>query len=303
MSQATDYLLSLDPSVRVRAQEAFNNDQSGRLPGTFIDPYNFFGRRKQTIADVIANNPLIGETLDSQGQFDIPWNARFFGGVNDDDIAKALALKAQRTRKASALGQEAERLGVAFDTVTPDAVFRDKVNKAQVYEKDSGALRGQILALDGGSKALAGMGDKPSIEALSGALNTLQEAAIQKERGRPGGADDQWSRQVGADNRLAKAQENANTLATRQQEQLEYQFDQNQRERSHNAEMARLDRKSERSDKKELFALQMQQNNLDRAYMRERDEREDARADRDKRTAMLMQMVQGLSKLGYGMAI
>ena len=147
------------------------------------------------------------------------------------------------------------------------------------------------------------MGDKPTIEALSGALTQLQEAAIQTERDRPGAANDQWDRTVAADNRLATAQENANTLATRQQDQLEYQFDQNQRERAHNAEMARLDRKSDRSDKKELFALQMQQNNLDRAYMRERDERADARADRDKRTAMLMQMVQGLSKLGYGMAI
>ena len=191
------------------------------------------------------------------------------------------------------------QIGVDDDLAT----LGTRLQKETKYKEDSSALRNQILAIDGGSTKLAGLGDRPTIEALSGALNTLQEAAIQKERGRPGGADDQWSRQVGADNRLATAQENANTLATRQQEQLEYQFDQNQRERAHNAEMARLDRKSERSDKKELFALQMQQNNLDRAYMRERDEREDARADRDKRTAMLMQMVQGLSKLGYGMAI
>lgn len=181
--------------------------------------------------------------------------------------------------------------------------LRAQLAKETKYKEDSSALRGQILAIDGGSKALTGLGDKPTIEALSGALTQLQEAAIQTERDRPGGANDQWDRTVAADNRLATAQENANTLATRQQDQLEYQFDQNQRERAHNAEMARLDRKSDRSDKKELFALQMQQNNLDRAYMRERDERADARADRDKRTAMLMQMVQGLSKLGYGMAI
>lgn len=49
--------------------------------------------------------------------------------------------------------------------------------------------------------------------------------------------------------------------------------------------------------------MTMQQRTLDRNFERERADRADARADRDKRTAMLMQMVQGLSKLGYGMAI
>lgn len=63
------------------------------------------------------------------------------------------------------------------------------------------------------------------------------------------------------------------------------------------------DKRESRADRKQALIMQMQQSDLDRSYMRERDERADARADRKQRTAMLMQMVQGLSKLGYGMAI
>ena len=72
-----------------------------------MDAGNVLGRRSQVIKDMVKNNPGIAATLDENGNFDIPWNDRFFAGVNDDDIATALALKDQRLRKLSPLGQAA----------------------------------------------------------------------------------------------------------------------------------------------------------------------------------------------------
>lgn len=130
----------LDPTVRARAAEAFATDNSGRHSGTLFDALNVTGRRSQVIKDILAKNPDIATTLDENGKFDIPWHDRRFGGVNDDDIAKALALKDQRKRKNSVLGQQAEDLGVSYNTTTSQSKLRNAVAEAGEVKRIKGVL-------------------------------------------------------------------------------------------------------------------------------------------------------------------
>ena len=167
----------LDPSVRDRAKEAFGADESGRGGGTLLDAGNVLGRRSQVIKDILKNNPGIASTLDENGNFDIPWNDRFFAGVNDDDIAKALALKDQRLRKLSPLGQKADDLDIDFNTLTSQSDLRRQVKDETEYQDQSKLLKAQLAAL--GTEGLAAskaLGDRPSIESLSSTLTTVSEA-------------------------------------------------------------------------------------------------------------------------------
>ena len=167
----------LDPSVRGRAAEAFQSDESGRGGGTLLDPGNLLGRRSQVIKDILKNNPGIASTMDENGNFDIPWNDRFFAGVNDDDIAKALALKDQRLRKLSPLGQAADDLGIEFNTLTSQSDLRTRVKDETEYQDQSKQLKAQLAGLGpDGLAASKALGDRPSIESLTATLRRVSDA-------------------------------------------------------------------------------------------------------------------------------
>lgn len=116
-------------------------------------------------------------------------------------------------------------------------------------------------------------------------------------------ANEQRDRQLRIDARTANQQEIANTFARSDREYRQWKDAKDDEWRRWSYQQQLADKRESRADRKQALIMQMQQSDLDRSYMRERDERADARADRKQRTAMLMQMVQGLSKLGYGMAI
>ena len=95
----------------------------------------------------------------------------------------------------------------------------------------------------------------------------------------------------------------ANQQADRAQSFREHEARENRKERAHREKMARLERQDERADRKSELLMNREMKMLDRQYMRERDERADARADKAKKQQMIMQMMKGLSNMGAAFAL
>lgn len=130
---------------------------------------------------------------------------------------------------------------------------------------------------------------------ITSATNTAQRDIDARE------AADKRTARIDSNNE--KQQNFNNSIVQSDREYRRWKEGEDDKWRRYQLDKDQADRALARRDRKDELLMTMQQRTLDRNFERERADRADARADRDKRTAMLMQMVQGLSKLGYGMAI
>ena len=131
----------------------------------------------------------------------------------------------------------------------------------------------------------------------------VDEKTNENERKEQGRYDDIQERQTKTEERLATAQENQRLQNERAQAFREHESSENRKERVYNARMERQRQDALRADRKAELLMNREMKTLDRQYMRERDERADARAEKDKRQQSIMLLVKGLSQLGAGFSI
>ncbi len=283
----------LDPTIRARAKEAFAADAAGlndgRHDGTFWDGLNWTGGRRRLINDIISKNP----TMDSDGKFNISWNDRFFGGVNDDDIAKALALKDQRLRKTSELGQTAADLDVNYDTTTSQSDLRKKVAEAQNVKR----LEGDLKGMDGGGeiiKRLEASGNLNS-DALQIEKTRLQKLIKDTDPGTILARTLQRQQITSSQNADARA---ADSLAL-QGRQLSF-------EQTQAAENAR-NRWDDKREQREQNAMTRQMNAENNAMQMQleysRLAQQERQNSRDRKDKALMVLLQGFNNLTAGFTV
>ena len=194
-----------------------------------------------------------------------------------------------------------------------DRSFLD-INANQTEKEFVSKLKGAAASLNALSEVKAAghdvsglMAGRSTLPSSGAILGDLAAAKTRKADARIKRSDqiqdNAIARQTRLDERAANQQDIANSFARSQQEYRQWKDAKDDEWRRWSYQQQLADKRESRADRKQALIMQMQQSDLDRSYMRERDERADARADRKQRTAMLMQMVQGLSKLGYGMAI
>ena len=191
------------------------------------------------------------------------------------------------------------------------ALLKPQAGQSQArYESAIERVRSGLDAVDYGNaldldmSSILKSGNLPSMAVVQG----LKSQADKAEKARlEGKADDRTriadQRYDDAVTRQTDQQNLTNQLAISDREYRKWKTAEDDKWRRYQLDRDRADRAIARRDRKDELLMTMQQRTLDRNFERERADRADARADRDKRTAMLMQMVQGLSKLGYGMAI
>lgn len=283
----------LDPTVRARAAEAFATDNSGRHAGTFFDMLNVTGRRGQTIKNIIADNPDIATTLDENGRFDIPQLARTFAGVNDDDIAKALALKDQRLRKTSDLGVRAADAGVSYNTTTSQSKLRKDVEEAEELTR----LKGVANNTPGGDLLIGKLkaaGPLTSQALLSGITGL-------KETNRTGDAVYQQKLKAGDQNIAASKATIASNKSTQAFQQATTKFNQEQAAKN---DKNRWEDKREQRQQQALTREMNAENNMMQMQLEysrlDRQDKRDAKSDKDK---MIMLLVQGLGNLATSFTV
>lgn len=283
----------LDPTVRARAAEAFATDNSGRHAGTLFDMLNVTGRRGQVIKDIIAKNPDIATTLDANGKFDIPWHDRTFGGVNDDDIAKALALKDQRLRKTSDLGVRASDAGVSYNTTTSQSKLRKDVEEAEELTR----LKGVANNTPGGDLLIGKLkaaGPLTSQALLSGITGL-------KETNRTGDAVYQQNLKRGEQNIAASKAAIASNKSTQEFQQETTKFNKQQAAKN---DQNRWDDKREQRQQQALTREMNAENNMMQMQLEysrlDRQDKRDAKSDKDK---AIMLLVQGLGNLATSFTV
>ena len=116
-------------------------------------------------------------------------------------------------------------------------------------------------------------------------------------------ANPQTQREIAAQQELSGLRKDQELRAQRAQDFQEFTTTENRRERQFNEKMRRMDLEESRKDRKAELVMNREMKMLDRQYMRERDERADARADKRQRQQSIMTLVKGLTQLGAGFSI
>ena len=133
---------------------------------------------------------------------------------------------------------------------------------------------------------------------------TITDEKVEKKekeaKDRQGVIDKRYNDEIASRNEQQKV---ANQQADRAQAFREHEARESRKERAHNEKMKLLERQDERADRKAELLMNREMKMLDRQYMRERDERADARDAKEKKQMMIMQMMKGLSNMGAAFAL
>lgn len=217
----------------------------------------------------------------------------WLAGTNKEEILRLAKIKADQalmteikplvTRNSKALGH----LTPVFQGV--DGVQRDEV--LALLEEDK--LRGKNLE---SLKAT-----NPNIK-LSDISKTASSGDIQAVGVKATKADTAATKQADIDRQEGYA-EVARQDRLSQQAWQRHQAEEAQRYREFEAAQSRKERAAQRADNKELAMIKLAESKAERLYRRESDERAIARADKKDRQLALMQMIKGLSQLGYSISI
>ena len=293
------------------------DSQTGKVrqSGTLLDPLNVLGLRERTIDSIVekGGQKLINSYDAQTGKYGAlsGWN-RTLDGITDDDITKAILRRNERMRQSDPDFQEnlqeLERNGVKVDSLTTNLSIKDQ---AQNF-KDIKTLQTAIRKMPGGSDALLTLGDKPTkaqLESLRTKLLpdtqehrdvesqityrdtqgkvALQNADANTETAAASTMNANTSRIQAINNqRLAEAQQEFNQKKLDYERQVAiYQTDSRARE-------ATLDR----TLRKDLAILGLEDKRNERQYQSKRDERKD-------RQLMIMQLLGGLKNLGSSFAL
>ena len=293
------------------------DSQSGKLrqPGTLLDPLNVLGLRERTIDKIIeeGGQGLINSYDSQTGKYGglSGWN-RTLDGVIDDDITKGILRRNERMRQSDPEYQrdlaELERNDVNVNSLTTNLSIKDK---AQNF-KDIKAAETIIRGMPTGTERLKQLGDKPTLKQLQ-SLETELKPLTQEHRA--GEADISYTgAQSAAVTSNAESNKttanaslmNANTsrISAVNADRLanaKLQFENQKLNYERQVAMYGIDAKTreanlDRTLRKDLAVLGLEDKKDDRRYNRERDERKD-------RQLMIMQLLGGLKNLGSSFAL
>ena len=210
------------------------------------------------------------------------------------------------TNRYSGTTKKLRNLLQAQGQLTPEILDMLKPQRFETADQFASNLDSVTQHINAINKAQASGVDYQSLIKNGGLLTQGQVDGLINKRDR----DERNTRTAIEDRRYDESvtrQENQqnfnNSIVQSDREYRRWKEGEDDKWRRYQLDKDQADRALARRDRKDELLMTMQQRTLDRNFERERADRADARADRDKRTAMLMQMVQGLSKLGYGMAI
>jgi hypothetical protein len=293
-----------------------------RQPGTLLDPLNVLGLRERTIDRIIekGGQGLINSYDSQTGKYGglSGWN-RTFDGVNDDDITKGILRRNERMRQSDPEFQEnlaeLKRQGVDVDSLTSNLSIKDQAKNFKKIKTKETTIRG----MPGGTEALKGLGDKPTLEQLQ-SLETKLKPKTQKSRETEAGigftqaqtaatetdAAATTATAAAATTNAAANTMNANTsrisaLNSDKLANAKLQFENQKLDYERQVAMYGIDSKTreanlDRTLRKDLAILGLEDKKDDRRYNRERDERKD-------RQLMIMQLLGGLKNLGSSFAL
>ena len=286
------------------------NSQNDKLrqPGTLLDPLNVLGLRQRTIDKLIeqGGQDLINSYDSQTGKYGglSNWN-RTLDGVSDDDITKGILRRNERMRQSDPEFQkdlaELERKGVKTDSLTTNLSISDKAQDFRNIKTAETIIRG----MPGGEERLKGLGDSPTLEQLQ-SLETELKPATQKYRGAEADITSTESNAAATTATAAANTMNANTSRIQavnadriaraeidfKNSQLQHNYDVAVFEAGERAREANLDR----TLRKDLSILGLEDKRSERQYDRERDERKD-------RQLMIMQLLSGLKNLGGALTL
>ena len=300
------------------------DSQTGKVrsDGTLLDPLNILGLRQRTIDSIIekGGQDLINSYDSQTGQYGAlsGWN-RTLDGITDDDITKGILRRNERMRQSDPEFQkdlaELERNGVDVNSLTTNLSISDKAENFRDIKTAETIIRGMPT----GTKRLKELGDNPTLEQLQ-ALETELKPLTQEHR--TSEADIAYT---GAQTDAVKTNADANTLNAQSNQttaaaslmnantgrvqainadriaqaeidyknsQLKHNYDIAVFEAGERAREANLDR----TLRKDLSILGLEDKRDERKYDRERDERKD-------RQLMIMQLLGGLKNLGGAFAL
>lgn len=286
------------------------DSQSGKLrqPGTVLDPLNVLGLRQRTIDKLIeqGGQNLINSYDSQTGKYGglSNWN-RSLDGITDDDITKGILRRNERMRQSNPEFQkdlaELERQGVDVNSLTTNLSIQDKAQNFRDIKTAETIIRG----MPGGTERLKGLGDKPTLEQLQ-SLETELKPATQESRATEASIGLATAQGSAATTNASANEMNANTSRIQainsdriarseidyKNAQLKHNYDIAVFEAGERAREANLDR----TLRKDLSILGLEDKRDERRYDRERDERKD-------RQLMIMQLLGGLKNLGQSLVI
>ena len=286
------------------------DSQTGKVrqPGTLLDPLNVLGLRQRTIDRLIeqGGQDLINSYDSQTGQYGSlsTWN-RTLDGITDDDITKGILRRNERMRQSDPDFQkdlaELERNDVPVDSLTTNLSISDKAENFREIKKAETAIRN----MPGGTERLTKLGEKPTLEQLQ-SLQTELRPGTQKARATEASIDLATAQGAAATTNASANQMNANTSRIQainndriaqaeidfKNSQLKHNYDLAVFEAGERAREANLDR----TLRKDLSILGLEDKRDQRQYDRERDERKD-------RQLMIMQLLGGLKNLGQSLII
>ena len=232
------------------------------------------------------------------------WN-RTLDGITDDDITKGILRRNEAIRESNPQFQkdlaELKRNGVDVNSLTTNLSIQDQAQNFRDIKTAETIIRG----MPGGTERLKGLGDKPTLEQLQ-SLETELKPATQEHRSGEVSIELAGAQASAATTNASANEMNANTSRIQainndriaqaeidyKNAQLKHNYDIAVFEAGERAREANLDR----TLRKDLSILGLEDKRDERRYDRERDERKD-------RQLMIMQLLGGLKNLGQSLVI
>jgi len=286
------------------------DSQTGKVrsDGTLLDPLNVLGLRQRTIDKIVreGGQDLINSYDSQTGKYGglSGWN-RTLDGVTDDDITKAILRRNESLRQSDPEFQEnlaeLERNGVKVDSLTTNLSIKDKAQNFKDIKTAETIIRG----MPGGTERLKALGDSPTLEQLQ-SLETELKPDTQDYRSGEASIDLAGAQATAATTNASANEMNANTgriQAINADRQAQAEIDFKNAQLKHNYDIAVFEQEArsreanlDRTLRKDLSILGLEDKRDQRQYDRERDERKD-------RQMMIMQLLGGLKNLGSSLII
>ena len=115
--------------------------------------------------------------------------------------------------------------------------------------------------------------------------------------------DEQRQARIASDQATQKAQTDLQDYRKYQIEYQKWAEEQNTARRAHELQVSQTDKAATRNQTYDLAVMQMENNNADRMYRREADERQARRDERKDRQLMILQLIKGMQQMGNAFAI
>ena len=251
----------------------------------------------------------IGELNDGRtGLKDWDWGDQFrsaITGISKEDIIEAAAQKVEKEINQQNSGNRRGILDATAGTkmgLTDEGLKIERGQTLEDYNAQIGSLQNTGTAILNATASTPGFdASEVGPGATASTVTSMQRGLVDKKNEEREGKIEQRDERDRSD-RITQ-QQTINAQNERAQAFREHEASENRKERAYNEKMRALERQDQRADRKAELLMNREMKMLDRQYMRERDERADERAAKDKKTAMIAQMMKGLANLGGSFAL